>query len=105
MTGFPKPEKPARDPAYLNDVRQLPCLVCGRFPSVPHHAKHGRGARRVASDYDAIPLCPDHHTGPNGIENGAETFRRRHGWWDTDMIDPTRAAVARIRSNTIGGRT
>lgn len=101
----PKPQKPVRDDAYLNAVRQLPCLVCGRFPSVPHHAKHGRGARRVASDRDAIPLCADHHTGPGGIEAGAETFRKRHGWYDSEKVEETRRAVARLRRDTIGGRT
>jgi hypothetical protein len=98
---FPKPEKPVKDPAYLSLVRQLPCLVCGRYPSEPHHAKHGRGGRSKSSDHDAIPLCAHHHRGPGGIEAGAETFHTRYGWWDTDKVKETRWAVERLRRNMI----
>ena len=57
---FPKPTKTV-DEAYLNFVRSLPCLVCGKRPSDPDHliARGWREPKR--NDLSAVPLCREHH--------------------------------------------
>ncbi len=52
---------PERDWRYLQWIRTLPCVACGRSPSEAHHT--GPHYMKVkASDYTAIPLCTEHHT-------------------------------------------
>jgi len=52
-----------RSPKYLSFVRQFGCLICGGA-AVAHHllrgSGHGMGLK--ASDSQAIPLCPVHHS-------------------------------------------
>jgi hypothetical protein len=52
---------PERDWRYLAWIRTLPCVVCGGRAEAHHTGPHGRGVK--ASDYTAIPLCTEHHTG------------------------------------------
>lgn len=53
--------------AHLEDIRNMPCLGCGKAPRVdPHHLQRGldpkeRGMGRRASDQHAIPLCRSCH--------------------------------------------
>ncbi len=55
-------ELTARDPKYLDWIRTLPCLLCGKpGPSDPHHTASG-GMGLTGSDYSAIPVCRVHHT-------------------------------------------
>ncbi len=76
ITGRPIYQKPAKAkpaPAYLDAVRQLPCVCCGVRPVEAHHCRdkpmHGErglyeripGAAMKSSDRDTIPLCPFHH--------------------------------------------
>jgi len=49
-----------RDRDYLDRVKMLPCLVCGKTPSDPHHFFSGFHGRKT-SDYHVVPLCRDHH--------------------------------------------
>ena len=57
------------NPAYLDAVRQLPCIICAEFGmrqqsrTEAHHVFHGRFSQRKSPDEMAIPLCVDHHTG------------------------------------------
>ena len=59
--------KPLRilDAAHCNDIRQLPCVVCGAPPrNEAHHIKRGtkqRGLTLKSDDTWVIPLCPHHH--------------------------------------------
>jgi hypothetical protein len=41
----------------------MPCLVCGRKPSDPHHLRFAqpRALGRKASDEFTVPLCRMHH--------------------------------------------
>lgn len=49
-----------RDRKYLDWIRSLHCVVCQGRPVHAHHeGKRGIGIK--ASDYDAIPLCENHH--------------------------------------------
>lgn len=52
--------KPPRDANYRAWVRTLPCTICQRRPSEPHHALPSVTAQR-ATDYCCIPLCRQHH--------------------------------------------
>ena len=63
---------------YRQWVSTLPCIICLKTPSAPHHVKikgHG-GMSRKPSDYWCIPLCHEHHL---EIHNaGKRTFAERH---------------------------
>jgi hypothetical protein len=104
LHAVPKPERPETGTAaglrYLALVRQLPCVCCGRYPSAAHHPIMGRFARRRSSDFDAIPLCYDHHQGNDGIHASPAKWRALWGA-DTDYCDPTRRAVEALKGRTI----
>jgi hypothetical protein len=51
--------KTIRDKKYMDWVKTLPCMICGR-QSEPHH-EGARGIGIKASDWDTIPLCNVHH--------------------------------------------
>jgi hypothetical protein len=71
--------------------RTLPCLVCGAYPSDPHHVRSvGAGGR----DADTVPLCRGCHTEVHTI--GRETFAAKHG------VD-VRAEAARLAKQLKGG--
>lgn len=54
------------DPAYLQAVRETPCVLCGS-PAEPHHKKGGYGTIK-APDRETMALCREHHTsGGRGI--------------------------------------
>ncbi len=55
--------------------RDLPCVVCRRGPSDPHH-EPPRGRRRDSGDENTVPLCRPHHDERHAI--GAEAFEARH---------------------------
>lgn len=81
-------------PDYLRAVRELPCCICvawGLNQTTPTHAHHticGRFGQRKTLDILAVPLCWQHHQGPDGIHT-------RKTWWvnqfgpDTDWIAGT----------------
>lgn len=90
-----KPRRTTRekkDPAYLEAVADLPCVICNDWPVQVHHPCCGRYSQAKAPDQDAIPLCWNHHLGPDGVHT-------RKKWWieqfgpDTDYIAPTRAKI------------
>jgi hypothetical protein len=65
----------------------MPCLVCGRKPSDPHHLRYPqpRALGRKASDEFAVPLCRMHH----------REFHRagdERAWWKVAGIDPLKVA-------------
>ena len=72
---FPKPTKTV-DEDYLDFVRSLPCLVCGRKPSDPDHliARGWREPKR--NDLSAVPLCREHHAKRQSM--GTAAFNERH---------------------------
>ena len=88
-------------PDYLAAVRQLPCCICTAwgFPqTTPTHAHHticGRFGQRKTPDVQAIPLCWNHHQGPDGIHT-------RRAWWvdqfgpDVDWIAGTQDQLAHL---------
>jgi hypothetical protein len=55
-----------RNPAYLEYIRSLPCLVCVQESEpqktrteAAHVGKRGLGQK--CSDYETLPLCGEHH--------------------------------------------
>lgn len=86
------------DPAFLSDVRRLPCrmhsvLCYGRIHA--HHAGERPGIAMKAPDNTAIPLCETHHRewhAATGMFFGWTKLLRRY--WADEAIEWTRAAVA-----------
>lgn len=58
-----------KDPAYLKQVRALPCCICEAFgfsqatPTQAHHPICERYGTEKVPDREAIPLCEGHHQG------------------------------------------
>ena len=57
-----KPSKRVIDHDYLNAIRKLPCVACGKYPAQAHHIKT---VKTGGGDdwFNVIPLCFTHHTG------------------------------------------
>lgn len=52
--------------AHLNRVAEMGCIICKR-PAEIHHIGNGAMGKQ-ASNYEVIPLCPEHHrTGGYGV--------------------------------------
>lgn len=104
LRAVPKPERPRRGDRecreYMALAAQLPCCICDRQPVQLHHPIMGRFAQRRSSDLDVIPLCKRHH---DELHANA-TMWRLHFGSDVGWIERTRAAVERLKANTIGGR-
>ena len=85
---LPEPRR-IRDRKHVRAVTQLPCLVCGRRPSDPHHLRfaQSRALSRRASDEFTVPLCRGHHREVHRCGDEAE-------WWRRQGIDAVGAARA-----------
>ena len=62
--------------AHMGRVAQLPCIVCGAWPTEVHHDPDPRSDMRV------IPLCPRHHRrefGPQALHYNRRAFHEQHG--------------------------
>ena len=90
--------KPARNPAYLQWIRTLPCAVCRgtRGVEAAHTGPHGLGQK--SPDWSAIPLCWRHHrTGPDSYHKlGPRRFSGVHGL-DVEGLVARLSAKPRIR--------
>ena len=79
----PDPMTPARireGKRHMARVAQMPCVICHRRPVHVHHVIHGRFSQRRASDFETIPLCPEHHLhGPLAIHSDKAAWRDRWG--------------------------
>lgn len=84
---------------YMNSVAELGCLVCKRmgYPGTPaelHHPRAGTGAGRRASNWDVIPLCPEHHRGNTGVHGlGTKGFVKHWGFDEQDLLKDVRLAL------------
>lgn len=75
---------PERNPDYLDYVRDLPCLICGKqHRSHAHHLKDNRlgGISQKSPDWSAMPLCPDCHL---RIAHGTG-FKEALAWLPLDL--------------------
>lgn len=81
-----------RDERHLRLIRQLPCLICGRYPAEAAHirygdAEHGKpktGAGEKPDDKWTLPLCAEHHRTGKDAQHGAGERR----WWESWGVDP-----------------
>ena len=80
-----KAGKAAKDPAYLALVAALPCVICGAWPVSVHHCISGRYGQHKAPDRATIPLCWNHHQGPDGIHTSKRAWEAAYGL-DTDYL-------------------
>lgn len=82
---------------YMREVAEMGCIVCKRmgYPGTPselHHPRAGTGAGRRASDWDVIPLCPEHHRGKTGVHGlGTKGFVKHWGFDEQDLLSEVRS--------------
>src|SRR5215471_4612894 len=76
-----------RNREHLRAVIKMPCLVCGRKPSDPHHLRYAqpRALGRKASDEFVVPLCRMHH---REVHRAGD----ERAWWKAAGIDPLKVA-------------
>lgn len=82
---------PARNEAWLNRIRGLPCLCCphGRqtTPTRAHHPK-GLFQRTMGvriSDLLCMPICDQHHTDkPDALHKHGDEL----AWWKRHGVEP-----------------
>ena len=75
---------------YMGKVAQLPCAICGVYGVHVHHIRTGIGMGRRASDFDTMPLCPEHHQGNEGIHGlGVRGFYTRYKLDELDLLSMT----------------
>jgi hypothetical protein len=81
-------------------VAALGCILCRRLghegtPAELHHPRTGLGLSQRASDWDVIPLCPEHHRGNTGLHGlGAKAFVRRYHVTEAQLLILTKLALA-----------
>ena len=74
---------------YQARVRDLGCIICkemglGKTPAAIHHVE---SIRDGLSEYAVIPLCYDHHQGPEGVHGlRRKVFEMRYRLTDVDML-------------------
>lgn len=75
---------------HLSRVAGLGCIACwrmdlGETPAEIHHPRFAAGMAQRASDWLAVPLCPAHHRGPQGI-HGDKTILRQLKADEPDLL-------------------
>lgn len=83
---------------YMARVASLPCVLCARLGQHTegvhvHHIREGHGMAQRASDFLTIPLCPEHHTGRDGI-HGTRAVMRIAKVGELDLLADTIEALA-----------
>lgn len=71
--------------AHMRAVAGLGCVLCGSMVVEVHHCISGRYGSRKVSDFDTIPLCLNHHRGPDGIHTDKASWESLWGF-DTDYL-------------------
>ena len=89
---YPEPRR-VRDRDHVRFVTKQPCLICGRWPTDPHHLRFSqhRALGRKVSDEFTVPLCRGHHREVH--RSGDEV-----AWWKNSGVDPTVTARALWRA-------
>lgn len=76
---------------YMGKVAQLPCAICGVYGVHVHHIRTGIGMGRRASDFDTMPLCPEHHQGMTGFHGcGRKAFEKLHDVTELELLRRTK---------------
>ena len=85
--------------AHLSRVAGLGCILCrhlgyGMTPATIHHPREGQGMSQRASNWLAIPLCPEHHQGDSGLHGlGTKAFYSRYRLDEMDLLALTIEAL------------
>lgn len=80
---------------YMGKVAQLPCAICGIHGVHVHHIRTGIGMGRRASNFDTLPLCPEHHQGKSGIHGmGRKAWELHHGITELQLLKQTKERLA-----------
>ncbi len=79
------------NPNHMRCVAGLGCAICRRLglgwvAAEVHHRRTGTGGGRRAKDIDTCPLCPNHHTGADGIHQGRKAWELRFGVTELELI-------------------
>ena len=86
---------------HMSRVAELGCAVCRRmgYPGTPselHHPRAGMGLGRRASNWEVIPLCPEHHRGATGLHGlGTRGFARHWGFNEDDLLEDVRGLLGK----------
>ena len=67
ITPIAKKAATTKEKQHMGRVAALSCALCGDSPVQVHHIREGQGMSQRASHFLTVPLCPDCHTGPNGV--------------------------------------
>ena len=77
---------------HLDRIADIGCILClhlqlGKTPAEIHHIREGQGGAQRASDFLAVPLCPEHHRGASGFHGlGMRAFERTYRVSELDML-------------------
>lgn len=81
---------------HLSRLAELGCVLCirlgyGQTPAEIHHIREGQGMSQRSSHFEAIPLCPAHHRGPDGFHGlGKRAFVRHYGVDEIVLLQETK---------------
>lgn len=83
---------------HLDAVASLPCAVCSCHGVHVHHQRTGIGMGRRATNFQTIPLCPEHHQGNTGIHGmGRKAWERSIGKTELELLAETNAKLKELQ--------
>jgi hypothetical protein len=74
-------------------VARIPCVICGNPQVEVHHCISERFSQRKAWDTETIPLCVNHHRGPDGIHTDKASWESKYGL-DRDYLPVVAGLIA-----------
>lgn len=81
---------------YEARLRQLQCVVCHHMGQLrPCEELHHAGDATDRDDWNQIPICRDHHQGPNGIHPSRRSFEMRTKTTEMKLLGLTRKLYAK----------
>jgi len=85
---------PVAEKEYMGRVAALGCAICrrlgyGETPAQVHHQRTGIGKGQRASNYQTVPLCPEHHTGNTGFHTLGRRFALVYGVTEVELVEET----------------
>jgi hypothetical protein len=74
-----RPPSKAFGKLHMAKVARLPCMICFNPQVEVHHCISERFSQRKAWDTETIPLCVNHHRGPDGIHTNKAAWEEKYG--------------------------
>ena len=85
---------------YLEKVRELNCMTCGKFGTQTHHKTTSALGGKKSADTESISLCPEcHHDLHFGV--GVRKWEEKHGKQDDLVMKTRRLIFTNILQNCI----